>query len=50
MLNLGNLYILSYLEIDDYSKGGPEHSKACHRYLRLLEDEFGAPGPRRSSV
>lgn len=46
MLELGNLYIKRYWEIDDdlliLPKGSPEHKRARHRYLRLCEDEFEA--------
>ncbi|MGJ6980685.1 hypothetical protein ACSDQ9_09185 [Aestuariimicrobium soli] len=45
-LDLGNLYLQRYWEIDDdllrLTKGSPEHNQARHRYLRLCEDEFEA--------
>jgi hypothetical protein len=45
-LELGNLYIQRYWEIDDellqLPKGSPEHRQSRHRYLRLCEDEFEA--------
>lgn len=46
MLELGNLYIKRYWEIDDdlliLTKDSAEHRRAQHRYLRLCEDEFEA--------
>lgn len=50
MLELGNLYIKRYWEIDDdlliLPKGSPEHTRARYRYLRLSEDEFEAASRR----
>lgn len=45
-LELGNLYIQRYWQIDDdmlrLPKGSQEHTHSRHRYLRLCEDEFEA--------
>lgn len=46
LLELGNLYIQRYWQIDDdllrLPKGSAEHTHARHRYLRLCEDELEA--------
>lgn len=47
-LELGNLYLMRYWQIDDdlliSIKGTEDHGRHRHRYLRLCEDEFEAAG------
>lgn len=45
-LELGNLYLTRYWQIDDNlllsEKGTDDHARHRHRYLRLCEDEYEA--------